>query len=141
MSNLSSKSSLPDLPHPEFLRKQAKARLADLRLRMPAAKLGQVQLVMAREYGFASWAALQAEVVRRHASPQGQWGRIRRSPMATLPQSEAPMDGAGEPNFLHAGVATQIGFILTALVGVVLVMIVGGGFAGMARQIALLAHR
>ena len=133
---MSAKFTLPDLPHPDFLRKRAKARLAELKLRLPSARLAHVQLVMAREYGFASWASLQAEVARRHDSPRGQWGRIRRSPVATMPPAEACADSGADPLFLHAslhaGAAMQIGFVLAALVGVALVLLAGSGVLGAA---------
>lgn len=54
--------SLPSRPDLEWLRKTAKERLAELRAHDPAAKLHQAQLVIARDYGFASWRALKAHV-------------------------------------------------------------------------------
>jgi hypothetical protein len=54
------KRPLPPLPHPDHLRKEAKARLAELKTRVPSARLADVQFTLAREYGFANWAALQA---------------------------------------------------------------------------------
>ena len=140
MSNQAAKFALPDLPHPEFLRKKAKSRLATLRMSMPSAKLAYVQLVMAREHGFPNWASFQAEVTRRHESPHGQWGHIRRSPLAVRQPLGAPADMAAEPHFLHVGAATQIGFVLAALVGVALVVMVGGDFPAIAKQLAMLAH-
>jgi ankyrin repeat protein len=54
--------SLPDTPSLEWLRKQAKQRLAALRETNPAAKLADAQFTLAKEYGFASWRALKAHV-------------------------------------------------------------------------------
>jgi ankyrin repeat protein len=54
--------SLPDNPNLEWLRKQAKHRLDDLRHENPGAQLADAQLALAREYGFASWRALKAHV-------------------------------------------------------------------------------
>jgi len=54
--------SLPDAPNLEWLRKQAKRRLAELRKSRPDAKLSDAQLELARNYGFASWRALKAHV-------------------------------------------------------------------------------
>jgi ankyrin repeat protein len=57
-----SAASLPDNASLEWLRKQAKQRLRQLREASPEAKLADAQLALAREYGFASWRALKAQV-------------------------------------------------------------------------------
>ena len=54
--------ALPDAPNLEWLRKQAKQRLAQLREHDPSARLADAQLAIAREYGFRSWRALKAHV-------------------------------------------------------------------------------
>lgn len=54
--------SLPDAPSLEWLRKQAKRRLTELRAKIPSAKLADAQLEIARRYGFPSWRALKAHV-------------------------------------------------------------------------------
>lgn len=54
--------ALPDAPNLEWLRKQAKQRLALLRERDPSSQLADAQLAVAREYGFPSWRALKAQV-------------------------------------------------------------------------------
>ncbi len=61
-------SSLPERASLEFLKKLAKERLRELRAGDPAVKLATAQLALAREYGFASWRQLKAEVERRQAS-------------------------------------------------------------------------
>jgi ankyrin repeat protein len=53
---------LPDNPSLEWLRKHAKARLADLRRSSPDAKLADAHFDLAKEYGFSSWRALKAHV-------------------------------------------------------------------------------
>jgi ankyrin repeat protein len=53
---------LPDRPNLEWLRKQAKTRLEELRQRNPAAKLAEAQFEIARRYGFPSWRALKAHL-------------------------------------------------------------------------------
>jgi uncharacterized glyoxalase superfamily protein PhnB len=53
---------LPAQPHIDWLKKAAKQRLAELRVREPDAKLYDAQLTVAREYGFASWRTLKARV-------------------------------------------------------------------------------
>lgn len=55
-------ASLPDAPSLEWLRKQAKHRLAALRASNPDAQLAEAQFALAKQYGFASWRALKAHV-------------------------------------------------------------------------------
>jgi ankyrin repeat protein len=54
--------SLPDAPSLDWLRKQAKRRLAELRATKPKAKLAEAQFALAKQYGFPSWRALKAHV-------------------------------------------------------------------------------
>src|ERR1043165_4772772 len=54
--------SLPESPNLEWLRKQAKHRLDELRRTKPAARLAEAQLGGARGYGFPSGRALKAHV-------------------------------------------------------------------------------
>jgi ankyrin repeat protein len=54
--------SLPEHPDLDWLRKQAKRRLHELRTANPAAKLAGAQFDLARRYGFASWRALKAHI-------------------------------------------------------------------------------
>jgi len=54
--------SLPDHPNLDWLRKQAKRRLDELRVANPSAKLSDAHLDLARQYGFASWRALKAHI-------------------------------------------------------------------------------
>jgi ankyrin repeat protein len=53
---------LPDNPNLEWLRKQAKARLAELRQANPRARLAEAQFELAKRYGFSSWRALKAHL-------------------------------------------------------------------------------
>jgi ankyrin repeat protein len=53
---------LPDSPSLDWLKKEAKRRLADLRASRPDAQLSDAQLEVAREYGFPSWRALKAHI-------------------------------------------------------------------------------
>jgi ankyrin repeat protein len=57
-----SASSLPDAPDLDWLRKQAKRRLDELRSSNPSAKLADAHLALARQYGFSSWRALKAHI-------------------------------------------------------------------------------
>ena len=53
---------LPDRPHLEFLKKEAKALLDTMQRTAPAAQLADAQHALARDYGFASWPKLKAHV-------------------------------------------------------------------------------
>jgi len=55
-------ASLPDNPNLEWLRKQAKTRLAELRQIHPSATLAEAQFDLAKHYGFPSWRALKAHI-------------------------------------------------------------------------------
>ena len=93
MTGSNGKRQLPSIPHPDHLRKQAKARLAAMRAKAPATRLAEAQGLIAREYGFASWAALQAEVASRVQSPNGQWRKVRRAHVAPLYPERFRQDG------------------------------------------------
>ena len=54
--------SLPDAPNLEWLRKQAKRRLEELRRADPGARLADAQFDLAKRYGFSSWRALKRHV-------------------------------------------------------------------------------
>lgn len=58
----SAPKSLPDAPDLEWLRKQAKRRLQELRRTSDGVRLANAQLDLAREYGFPSWRALKAHI-------------------------------------------------------------------------------
>ena len=121
---MTDKRELPSIPHPDHLRKQAKVRLSAMRAKAPSTRLAEAQGVIAREYGFASWAALQAEVAKRVASPMGQWRMVRRAHLA--PHNpwafSAPADEDAGMAFVAAGGVAQIGTLLAILVGVGLIV-------------------
>jgi ankyrin repeat protein len=58
----SGSSSLPDAPNLDWLRKQAKRALGELRKTNPGAKLADAQFELAKQYGFPSWRALKAHI-------------------------------------------------------------------------------
>ena len=58
----SAPSALPDAPNLEWLRKEAKRRLAELRETKPDTQLAEAQFEIAKQYGFSSWRALKAHV-------------------------------------------------------------------------------
>ena len=53
---------LPESPNLDWLRKQAKRRLDELRKSDPSVKLADAQFDLAKQYGFASWRALKQHV-------------------------------------------------------------------------------
>ncbi len=62
--------TLPIHPNLEWLRKTAKDRLNELRLRDPKAKLAAAQREVARDYGFPSWRKLKAHVESLASQPE-----------------------------------------------------------------------
>jgi hypothetical protein len=60
---------LPPRPSLDHLKKEAKARLRDMRAATPGARLADAQHAVARDYGFASWPRLKAHVDALEASP------------------------------------------------------------------------
>jgi ankyrin repeat protein len=54
--------SLPDAPNLDWLRKEAKRSLEELRKAHPNAKLAEAQFELAKKYGFSSWRALKAHI-------------------------------------------------------------------------------
>jgi ankyrin repeat protein len=54
--------SLPDAPSLEWLRKEAKRHLDELKATRPEAKLADAQVDVARRYGFKSWRAMKAHI-------------------------------------------------------------------------------
>jgi hypothetical protein len=57
--------ALPDNANLEWLRKQAKRQLAELRASQSDAKLADAQFSLAKSYGFSSWRALKVHVDSR----------------------------------------------------------------------------
>jgi hypothetical protein len=125
MTNHPPKRILPLTPHPDHLRKEAKARLAGLRGRIPSIKLTDVQLILARKYGFPNWGMLQADVARR----SGQGRRLRRAVNTVLAfrrlRADSDPEHDGTIAFFQTGLIAQIGFIVVALTGVAMVVFAG----------------
>jgi len=144
MTDKSGKRPLPLTPHPDHLRKEAKARLASLKGRMSSVRLTDVQLVLAREYGFANWGMLQTEVARR----SGQGRRLRNAVATALAvrrirgQGNEEAGGDFPISFFRAGLIAQVGFIIVALVGVAMVMTAGHheGAPAVIGRLGLLLH-
>ena len=109
------KCVLPRRPHLDYLRKQAKARLAEMRAVQPDARLADAQSALAREYGFANWGALGAEVFRRSAADLGRDARAgrRRGPRPARTPACAFHDAVLEQ---AANVDTQTAFFMSGAV-------------------------
>ncbi|HWF63900.1 MAG TPA: hypothetical protein VN685_04740 [Rhizomicrobium sp.] len=124
MTDNSGKRLLPLIPHSGHLRKQAKARLVSMRATQSSARLAEAQSVLAREYGFANWAALQAEVAHRAQNTRRgrAWTRI---PGRFHWQSLAERDVAMPSQVLFSLSSTGacIGFLAAALLGSGLIFI------------------
>jgi hypothetical protein len=119
--------TLPPLPHLEKLKKEAKARLAEMRARTPVARLADAQHLLARDYGFESWAALKSEVERRNSGPEAAALRGNKARGALFRAGRRMPDEDSDPQspaaFFHAGMAATVGFVLLALLGVALLFV------------------
>jgi hypothetical protein len=98
---------LPPVPNSDNLRKRAKTRLVELRAHASSTRLAEAQHLIAREYGFASWAALQAEVARRRERPVARYAQIRRlSRPAPRPRDPEETPPASSPMLVVATTAS-----------------------------------
>lgn len=104
-------STFPESPDLEWLRKEAKRRLRDLRAKQPDAKLSDAQFALAKAYGFPSWRALKAHVDVRTVDGQ-LFDAARAGDAATLARllDECPdrLHARAQPyqfTLLHAGAA------------------------------------
>jgi ankyrin repeat protein len=112
--------TLPERASLEWLRKTAKQNPAALRAADPQAKLAEAQLLLARNYGFASWRALKAHVERPpsekavaaflRAVGDGETAKVR----AALAAAPGLVDAVGphpywggRPQALHVAVETK----------------------------------
>jgi Tol biopolymer transport system component len=123
------KRQLPQHPHIEYLRKEAKQRLALLRQRATGARLADAQYWLARDYGFSNWRALKEEVLRR-------MGIVRMAPLPAhhakhFQRSLSTVDEELEADgFFQRGAAVMGIGVIAALVIAGLVMLFMGHAAG-----------
>lgn len=124
MITFDGKRALPHRPHLDHLRKQAKARLAEMRNTQPDARLADAQRALAQDYGFPAWGLLRAEVQRRSGAQRDEPFKARRRRI-TYPERElndALLEQAAHADsqaaFFMSGAATNIGvlFVLVAIV-------------------------
>jgi len=88
---------LPQLPNLEHLKKQAKLRLRKLKERKPEAKLADAQRLLAREYNFASWAKLKAQVEALAAGSRGGAGGGGTTTASTSPSGPGQFERYTQP--------------------------------------------
>jgi hypothetical protein len=144
MTNNPRKRLFPLNPDSDHLGKEAKAQLTVMKARVPGARLSDIQFMLARKYGFASWRALQAEVLRRAAARKvRQFRRVWR--LAIAPKSLMDEDfGEAHLSFFGTGVATLIGVFFVAIVGVGMVCLTEEQMRtlhAVFSHLALLAHK
>jgi hypothetical protein len=120
-------TKLPQHPHIEYLRKQAKQRFALMKQRASGARLADAQYWLAREYGFSNWRALKEEVSRR-------MGVVRMAPLpnpdrrfrALAPSADEELEADG---FFQRGAATMsIGLIAALLIAAMALLSAGRAF-------------
>jgi non-heme chloroperoxidase len=106
---------LPQHPHIEYLRKEAKQRFALMKQRASGARLADAQYWLAREYGFSNWRALKEEVLRRmgvvRMAPLPAHAPRRLRPITPSVDEELEADG-----FFQRGAATMSIGLIAALV-------------------------
>ncbi len=122
------KQQLPQHPHIEHLRKEAKQRFALLRARASGTRLADAQYWLAQDYGFVNWRALKEEVLRRMGvvrmtpPPAHAPARFRRDPSSVDEDLEA--DG-----FFQRGAAVSgIGLIAALAVAAMTLLMAGRAF-------------
>jgi non-heme chloroperoxidase len=122
------KREFPQHPHIEYLRKEAKQRLAILRQRATGTRLADAQYWLAQEYGFSNWRALKEEVLRRMGilriapRPAHNTKRFRRD-FSTVDE-EMEVDG-----FFQRGAAAMCtGVIAALLIAAITMLLVGHAF-------------
>ena len=137
--------ALPPFPHLDKLRKEAKARLSEMRARLPSARLADAQFLLAREYGFANWTALKSEVDKRADSTgAAEIRNVRARGALHRAQMRSANDEENDPQsptpFLRIAITGIVGVGLVALLGMATVFFgsAGGaeGFLAIARGLA-----
>ncbi len=122
---------LPQSPHIEYLRKEAKQRFSQLRQKATGTRLADAQYWLAREYGFSNWRALKDEVLRRMGLVQmAQLPGHRSKRFQVRPSS---IDDELEADFFFQRGAAVMGIgVIAALVIVayVVLMILSGRALG-----------
>ena len=131
MTNEFGSRKLPQNPHIEYLRKEAKHRFSQLRQKATGIRLADAQYWLAREYGFSNWRALKEEVLRRMGLVQmAQPSRHQSKRFQARPSSA---DDELEADFFFQRGAAVMGIGLIAslvIVAYVVLMILSGRALG-----------
>lgn len=90
--------ALPPRPNLDWLRKTARQELAQQRAARPVLKLADVQLALARRYGFLSWRALKAHVDELQAHGPIAAGEVSEQEVAAFLRAA----GSGDADQLRA---------------------------------------
>jgi len=133
---------LPQYPHIEHLRKEAKQRFALLRARANGTRLADAQYWLAQDYGFVNWRALKEEVLRRmgvmRMAPLPAPNRARFRQVSSSVDEELEADGY----FQRGAAVTGIGLIAALAVAAMALMFAGralGQTAGTAHAAAVMS--
>ncbi|MBA2588895.1 MAG: PD40 domain-containing protein [Alphaproteobacteria bacterium] len=116
---------LPQHPHIEYLRKEAKQRFALLKQRASGTRLADAQYWLAQEYGFVNWRALKEEVLRRMGivrmtpRPAPHAKRLRR--IRTTVEEDLEAEG-----FFQRGAAVMGIGLIAALVAMAVTLLFAG---------------
>ena len=119
---------LPQHPHIEHLRKEAKQRFALLRARASGTQLADAQYWLAQDYGFVNWRALKEEVLRRmgvmRMAPRSAPNRARFRQVSSSLDEELEADGY----FQRGAAVTGIGLIAALLTAAMALLFAGHAF-------------
>lgn len=122
------KQKLPQQPHIEHLKKEAKQRFALLKARASGTRLADAQYWLAQDYGFVNWRALKEEVLRRMGVvritrlPAHNRARFHHVPSSVDEELEA--DGY----FQRGAAVTGIGLIAALAVAAMTLLLAGRAF-------------
>src|SRR3954468_1702852 len=102
-------SEFPARPSLEYLKKQAKDRLATMRAASPSARLADAQHAIAREYGFVSWAGLKTHLELLAADFQVEGYNTEARRVLYFPRDEAAKRGSTtiEPEHIVLGLVRE----------------------------------
>jgi hypothetical protein len=119
------KRQLPQQPHIEHLKKEAKQRFALLRARASGTRLADAQYWLAQDYGFVNWRALKEEVLRRmgvmRMAPLPVHNRARFRHVPSSVDEELEADGY----FQRGAAVTGIGLIAALAVAAMALLFAG----------------
>jgi len=107
--------SLPERPHLDHLRHEAKRRHAAMKAMAHSAQLADAQFLLAREYGFPSWPALKTEVERRRLLCGAADGPATPAPMRRPPREQVRALASPTAAELALFPAAVAGFAITQL--------------------------